>query len=253
MTGPYDSVHQAIRKAMLSVATPADPCARCGGPIGPDPSKIDLGHTDDRTAYSGLECARCNRSAGGKLGNARKRQRRERAAGAAVDLEQVAVAVEISTDRQHTSVVTAGYLPDDLVLLTLAGYLDGTDPVGKVLELHDHQVVIATIVDPHSPAATSIAPLEAARVKVTCPTSSDLVIAHGNFLDTLRAGRLRHSGQAVLTAGMRALEARRLGGADAPERRGALADVAPGVAGMLACWGLERAPRPPEPFHLVGG
>ena len=41
-------------------------CARCGKRINPD-NAWDLGHKDDRS-YSGPECARCNRSAGGKNG-----------------------------------------------------------------------------------------------------------------------------------------------------------------------------------------
>jgi hypothetical protein len=41
---------------------------------------------------------------------------------------------------------------------------------------------------------------------------------------------------------MRHLEQRRLGGASAPERRGAPVDVAPAVAAELAAWALETAP-----------
>jgi hypothetical protein len=70
------------------------------------------------------------------------------------------------------------------------------------------------------------------------------VTAHGNFLDLLAAGRIRHQGQPQLTAAARHLEQRRLGGATAPERRGALADVSPLVAGELACWALLAVPRP---------
>jgi hypothetical protein len=79
---------------------------------------------------------------------------------------------------------------------------------------------------------------------VTKPTSGDLVVAHGGFLDALAAGRIRHQGQVELTAAVRHLEQRRLGGATAPERCGALVEVAPAVAAELAVWGLLNAPAP---------
>jgi hypothetical protein len=101
------------------------------------------------------------------------------------------------------------------------------------------------VVDPHSHAATTIRPLQAAGVEVTTPISSDLVVAHGGFLDALAAGRIRHQGQPTLTAAMRHLEQRRLGGATAPERRGALVDVAPAVAAELAVWALLNQPAGP--------
>jgi hypothetical protein len=73
----------------------------------------------------------------------------------------------------------------------------------------------------------------------------DLVVAHGRLLDLLAEGRIRHRGQAELTSAMRHLEARRLGGSVAPERRGALADVAPAVAAELAVWALLSVPKLP--------
>jgi hypothetical protein len=254
VTGPYDSAHAAIRKAMLAVASPAQPCARCGRPIGPDPSKIDLGHRDDGPGYNGLECARCNRSAGGKLGNARKRERREQARRAGVLAAEVALAVEVDPGRTHTSIVAAGYLGgEDLVLLDLT-YLEGTDPLAAVLGLRERQEVIAVVIDPHSPGATAIRPLEAARVAVTRPATTDVAVAHGLFVDMLRAGRIRHQRQPTLTAALQHLQARRLGGAAGPERRsGTPADVAPAVAAELSVWGLQHAPQPPEPFFAHGG
>jgi hypothetical protein len=74
----------------------------------------------------------------------------------------------------------------------------------------------------------------------------DLVVAHGRFLDLLAAGQIRHQGQSQLTSAARALEQRRLGGATAPERRGAVVDVGPAVAAELACWALLTI-KPPLP------
>jgi hypothetical protein len=159
----------------------------------------------------------------------------------------VTLAIEISEGRQHCSIVTAGMLPDDLVLLELAGYLDSTDPTATVLELRDRLTVKVVVIDPHSPGGTAIRPLEAAGVQVTRPSSSDVAESHGLFLDTLAAGRVRHQGQPQLTAAMRHLQQRRLGGAAAAERRGAVVDVAPAVAAELATWGLLCAPRPALP------
>jgi hypothetical protein len=231
----YRGQHRSIRRALLSVYAPSDPCWRCGRPLGPDPSKIDLGHRDDRAGYAGLECVRCNRSAGARLGAAQRKARQE---GMARMVAELTIALEISEDRRHTAIVTAGRLKGAAVLVDLAAYLDGTDPVAAVQALQDQRTVLAVVVDPHSHAATTIRPLEAAGVEVTKPGSSDLVVAHGLFLDELAAGRIRHRGQAQLSTAMRHLEQRRLGGASAPERRGALVDVSPAVAAELAVWSL---------------
>ena len=56
-------MHRRIRLEKLRSYRPADPCPRCGAPLGPDPDKLDLGHLDDRSGYSGLEHAACNRGA----------------------------------------------------------------------------------------------------------------------------------------------------------------------------------------------
>jgi hypothetical protein len=234
--------HRSIRRALLPYAV-GSLCVRCGLPILPG-QPVDLDHTDDRAAYLGWSHSRCNRAAGARLGNARRRARNERKP---VMATEVALALEISEDRRHTSVVAAGHLDGDLVLLELAAYLDGPDPTGAVLQLRGSRTVLAVAVDPHSHAATAIRPLEAAGVKVTRLGSGDVAEAHGLFLDTLAAGRIRHQGQPELTTAMRHLEQRRLGGTTAPERHGALVDVSPAVAAELACWALLTVPRTPDP------
>jgi hypothetical protein len=209
----------------------------------------DLGHDDHNPAvYRGPEHARCSRRAGAIKGNTRRRERREEMIAM---VTEVALALEISEDRQHCSIVAAGRLQGDLVLVTLERYLDSTDPTAAVLELRTQRTVLAVVIDPHSNAATAIRPLTAAGVKVTRPSTGDVAEAHGNFLDALAAGRIRHRGQQELTAAMRHLEQRRLGGASAPERRGALVDVAPAIAAELACWGLQVAASRPRPMLVV--
>ena len=69
----YGAEHQKLRATLLPRAY-GQPCPRCGRPMleGQD---LDLGHTEDRTGYNGIEHADCNRRAGARKGN-RKRGRR---------------------------------------------------------------------------------------------------------------------------------------------------------------------------------
>jgi hypothetical protein len=68
----YGKAHKRLRAALLASYQPRDPCARCGWPLGPDRDAIQLGHTDDRSGYNGLEHRHCNIAAS----NARRRKPR---------------------------------------------------------------------------------------------------------------------------------------------------------------------------------
>jgi len=60
----YGPAHQRARAEAVAAFEPGQPCARCGQPVW-DADDADLGHTDDRTGYRGLEHAGpCNRRAG---------------------------------------------------------------------------------------------------------------------------------------------------------------------------------------------
>ncbi len=66
----YDTRHQAERERWRpTVEAGHASCARCNEPIAPD-QPWDLGHTDDRTGWTGPECVPCNRAAGGRNGAA---------------------------------------------------------------------------------------------------------------------------------------------------------------------------------------
>jgi hypothetical protein len=66
----YGAAHEKQRRAWEpKVREGHVKCARCRQRIAPG-TAWDLGHTDDRTAWTGPEHATCNRSAGGRGGTA---------------------------------------------------------------------------------------------------------------------------------------------------------------------------------------
>lgn len=69
----YDARHRAVRASVKAVVDAGQAfCVRCGKHIAPG-APWDLGHTDDRTGWTGPEHTHCNRSAGAQVGNRRRR------------------------------------------------------------------------------------------------------------------------------------------------------------------------------------
>ena len=81
------------------------------------------------------------------------------------------------------------------------------------------------------------------------PSTSDVLVAHGEFLNTLAAGRMRHAGTPELTAAVRAATQRPMGGAFGWARRGEQVDGSPLRAATPACWAWTN--RPPEWVPLI--
>jgi hypothetical protein len=68
----YGTPHQRERQRWAPYVNAGQVrCARCGQPIIPG-TAWDLGHSNDRSTWTGPEHARCNRAAGARYGN-RKR------------------------------------------------------------------------------------------------------------------------------------------------------------------------------------
>lgn len=68
----YGAAHRRERArwaALLESDGPV-PCAKGCGRLIHHGSRWDLGHTDDRTGWTGPECIPCNRGAGGRNGAA---------------------------------------------------------------------------------------------------------------------------------------------------------------------------------------
>lgn len=69
LAGAYGYYHKKIRDALIALWQPGDPCTRCGLPMWGPTRKINLGHNDEGTGYTGLEHERCNKRDGAVRGN----------------------------------------------------------------------------------------------------------------------------------------------------------------------------------------
>lgn len=70
----YGVKHQRLRRIWQQrIDREGATCARCGQPIDKGTTAWDLGHTADRTDYTGPEHTRCNRSEGARRGNAQRK------------------------------------------------------------------------------------------------------------------------------------------------------------------------------------
>ncbi len=240
MTKPkYAGKHRRLSELLRSQAY-GRPCVRCGLPMLPG-QKLDLDHDDDNAArYRGVAHAHCNRSAGATKGNRARTTKRRR-----IIMTSSAYGVEVSTDRAHTS-IAAATSHEAITVVELAAYLDGSDTAAEIARIVG-DAPIAVVIDPRSPAATLIAPLRALWVTVTESSTHDLAVAHGVFLDELKAQRLKVVSHPALDTAAQHAMSRPLAGGEALERRRPDADTAPLTAAELAVWALLRAPSAAEP------
>jgi hypothetical protein len=135
-----------------------------------------------------------------------------------------------------------GFIGDDVVLVELAGYLDGTDPKAAMLRLKGDRMARRVAVDPRSPAATTIKPLVKAGIRVVVLTTHDVAVAYGQFLDELKAGRLKAAPSPLLTAAVQYGTQRPLAGAATWQRRGTVVDLSPLDAATFAVWAVLSKP-----------
>ena len=125
----------------------------------------------------------------------------------------------------------------------LLEYLDGPDHAATVAEIAGRAVeLLGVVVDPRSPAATLVEPLQALGVNLTTPTTHEVAVAHGRFVDELRAGRLKIAEHPNLDAAAQHALARPLAGGEALDRRKPAVDQSPLVAAELAVWKVLAKP-----------
>jgi hypothetical protein len=167
-------------------------------------------------------------------------------------MAEIAVGLEVSQDRSHTSIASAGALAGELVLIDVLHYLDGVGGAVEAVRSID-ATMVAVAVDASSPSRSLIQPLEDAGITVMALPATDVAVAHSILRDQLAAGRLRHGGSPELERAVRAADIRPVGGQTAWQRRGTTVDLSPLAACSLALFAWWRRPPPtPEPWGSWG-
>lgn len=166
---------------------------------------------------------------------------------------QLALAVDVSKDRAHTSIGVASLREDGRVHLELVDRRPGTDwavPALRRLAALWNPVAVA-IGSTGTPAGSLIDDVQAAGITVpedkdkphrghlVIMRTNDFVEACGQMADAMTQGGARHRGnQHDLTAAVTGARSRRIGDAWAIDRTASLTDASPFVAVILARWAL---------------
>jgi hypothetical protein len=148
----------------------------------------------------------------------------------------VAAGIEVGEDRRHTWVALAG-ADGHRAVVQLEDPLEGTLVTAALVAMWERHGLEWLAVDPRSPSATLVEPLQQEGMPLRLPDTADVAAAHGHFLDLLYAGRLKIRGHPALDAAVRLAETRKLAGAVAVDRY-AEGDAGPLYAAQLACWAL---------------
>lgn len=154
-------------------------------------------------------------------------------------LTECALGAEISRDRSRCAVAKAWRESPGRLAVKVAwhGLLVAAVDVIDALYVADDPV--STALDPKSQSSTLCGALAERGIIVRRLGPEDVAVAHGEFLDLVATGGLRHFDQGPLTAAVRGAQERPLSGAMALERKVA-ADQSPLTASEFAVWAFAR-------------
>jgi hypothetical protein len=154
-------------------------------------------------------------------------------------VSECALGAEISEDRTRCAVAKAWRDKPSRMAVKVVYY---DHPAAALLVISalcaaDEPVDVA--LDPRSQSATLCAQLAERGIVARRLGAEDVAVAHGEFMDAVANGTLRHFDQPELTAAVRGAQTRPLAGARALERR-VMVDQSPLTAAEFAVWALAR-------------
>jgi phage terminase large subunit-like protein len=168
---------------------------------------------------------------------------------------RVALALDITPDRQWASIAAAGRRADGLLHVELVEHRAGTAwVVERLTALIEKWSPYCLVIDAGSAAGALIPELEAAGVRITRPAVREVAGASAALFDETRPETLgvRHLGQVPLTRAVAGAAQRPLADAWTWNRRGSTVVISPLVACSLASWGLVAHSRPLQLFVTTG-
>lgn len=154
-------------------------------------------------------------------------------------MDECALGTEISEDRSRCAVSKVWRLAPGRLAVKVVwhGVTVAAPDVLDALYVADDPVEVA--LDPRSQSVTLCAPLAERGIMVKRLGPEDVAVAHGNFLDLVATGGLKHFSQPELTGAVRGAQPRPLAGAQALERR-VVTDQSPLTSAEFAVWAFQR-------------
>ena len=154
-------------------------------------------------------------------------------------MAECALGAEISEDRSRCAVSKVWRVDRARLAVKVVwhGITAAAPDVLDALYMADEPVAVA--LDPKSQSATLCAPLADRGIVVTRLGPEDVAVAHGNFLDLVATGGLKHFNQSELTGAVRGAQGRPLAGAQALERR-VVTDQSPLTSAEFGVWAFQR-------------
>lgn len=165
--------------------------------------------------------------------------------------DRLALGVEVAPDRVGATVALAGQRADGDWHIELEEQRDGVGwlvPYVRAL-LDMNPEIRAVVADAKSMPTDLVDDLKAAKIHVIYPTVRELGTAHGQLLNGVVTGTVRHIGQPQLSVAVSSAGKRRLGdtGMWVFSRASAASDITPIQAATLALHGAQAAkPKKPQ-------
>lgn len=195
---------------------------------------------------------------------------KELAAPDAARPAEVAFSIDVTPNRDHTSITMCGPNADGQMLVGVVDHAEGTEwVVQRILDLREQWKPVTIAVDMAGPAGSLLVELEKAgitrpadpekpqRGDLCVPTSREVSQAWGMFVDAARQKQIRHLDEHPLNVALAGAKTRFLADGQAWARRTSDVDISPLVAVTLGHWAyLTRIDlideEPPAPWVMFG-
>jgi phage terminase large subunit-like protein len=145
---------------------------------------------------------------------------------------------DVSLERDIASIAVAGYVGEKVMVQVIDSGMGVAWVPERLVKLTESRSSLPVVIDGIGPSGALIPRLEEWDLHVRTTNTREFAQSLGTFLDLVREDRLRHRGDAPLTAAIQGAATRPLSDARAWSRKASLSDVSPLVAATLAAWGL---------------